>query len=379
MASHIRSLINPSSLRSLYRKQYRMTHEWRRAWTNFRCSGAYWILRRSVRAVQISVVAAAIYGAGYSSGAIALAAEKQAMITPLLSGNNAQSLKSVSGVDADEHQTQHQRIKDITSRIVNAATSICSDEISRSACAAERANSRILSSMHGVFNKTEIVDLYDMLDTSVLELERWNAALYRVSGEWTVDLTMNKEEINAYVSEVVPRRLFVEYGLLHHMSPNDDEMAMIIGHELSHCMLSHSSQELQKNATARMVQLIFLSCVDPSGIFSMMLELLSFEVCAMFSSYWSKNNEYEADSLGQKIMTYAEFEAAIGSSVFLKESMFESAVVKAGSKRRFAWRDSHPDSADRYYRLAAERAAACGDTMQVMSSFASSYHALCYE
>ena len=60
---------------------------------------------------------------------------------------------------------------------------------------------------------------------------------------WTLVLT-ESEQVNAYVSGHLPRTVFITQGLFRHVTHNDDELGMILGHELSHYLLSHTREGL---------------------------------------------------------------------------------------------------------------------------------------
>ena len=52
----------------------------------------------------------------------------------------------------------------------------------------------------------------------------------RIAGEWTW-LVTNSEGVNAFVSPYCPRHVFVHEGLLHALTPTEDELAFSIAHE----------------------------------------------------------------------------------------------------------------------------------------------------
>ncbi len=50
--------------------------------------------------------------------------------------------------------------------------------------------------------------------------------------------------VNAFVSETTPYTIYVTTALLENVVSNDDELALVLGHELSHLLLAHSSKSM---------------------------------------------------------------------------------------------------------------------------------------
>ena len=63
---------------------------------------------------------------------------------------------------------------------------------------------------------------------------------------------------NAFVSEMLPQRVFVTTGLFDQFVTNDDELAMIMGHELSHLVLGHGKERLLVDFMLRGLEIAFL-------------------------------------------------------------------------------------------------------------------------
>jgi hypothetical protein len=68
---------------------------------------------------------------------------------------------------------------------------------------------------------------------------------------------------NAFVSEMIPHHIFVTTSMIEHFITNDDEMALIMGHELSHLILGHVSRANQLEAFLRAFEVLLLT-IDPT-------------------------------------------------------------------------------------------------------------------
>lgn len=77
---------------------------------------------------------------------------------------------------------------------------------------------------------------------------------------------------------------------------SDDELAIILAHEISHVLLGHIDKTADRNALIHGFQLTLLSLVDPVGIFSLFFELgIDLSRRLLLASY-SRENEMEVRS-----------------------------------------------------------------------------------
>jgi Zn-dependent protease with chaperone function len=85
--------------------------------------------------------------------------------------------------------------------------------------------------------------------------ERWMTALESLDTEgeerWKFVL-LDVNIPNAFVSETTPYTIYVTTAMLEEIVRNDDELALILGHELSHLLLAHNTKSmiLERNLRA---------------------------------------------------------------------------------------------------------------------------------
>lgn len=103
--------------------------------------------------------------------------------------------------------------------------------------------------------------------------------------------------------------IFVHEGLLANAS-NHDELAHVLGHEMSHMICGHVEDMIQFNATTSILQLIVISLLDPTGIMGFAGEffLLMGSTLGLVTSAYSRQNEMQADELGLIITARACFD-----------------------------------------------------------------------
>ena len=82
------------------------------------------------------------------------------------------------------------------------------------------------------------------------------------------------------------------------VKPTDDELGLILGHELSHLILKHSHDHNQLSAFLASFQLILLVFVDPTGILSLVTDVFASSVMKYIDNAYSRHDEEEADDLG---------------------------------------------------------------------------------
>lgn len=131
----------------------------------------------------------------------------------------------------------------------------------------------------------------------------WEKASQKMLGNWEY-FVIEKETVNAFVTDLCPRKIFIFKGLLNLISNNknrsfnDDELALIIGHEISHLILSHNDSQRQLALMLTSFQLLVLTFLDPVGFFSFFVDLLNYQIVQYISASYSRQHEEEADALG---------------------------------------------------------------------------------
>ena len=74
---------------------------------------------------------------------------------------------------------------------------------------------------------------------------------------------------NAFVSEILPQKIFVTTGLFDKFVNNDDELAMILGHEVSHLIMGHFSVSSFYESMIRGAEILVLMLDPTEGLVSL--------------------------------------------------------------------------------------------------------------
>jgi Zn-dependent protease with chaperone function len=181
----------------------------------------------------------------------------------------------------------------------------------------------------------------------------WIKALDRVEGG-SVDSIQNWQYIligtpipNAFVAEALPQRFFVTTGLFDLLIENDDELAMVLGHEISHLIMGHSSERNYVDVVLRGIEVVVLMLDPTEGILSLgVAAFLASSRQALVAAH-SRSHETQVDELGCKLAAASCFDTAKGARVFLKMHEFD---VLQGSQNKDLM-SSHPPSEERYEML----------------------------
>jgi predicted Zn-dependent protease len=168
----------------------------------------------------------------------------------------------------------------------------------------------------------------------------WTEALKRLNGKWEF-IIVDAETPNAFVSNLLPRRIVVHEGFFKCFNPTDDELALILAHEISHVIHDHNGNNSSYKMMFLVLQLLSFAFIDPTGgtYFFLIDYLTSFISDILLASY-SREHEIEADSTGIIIAALGCFDTKNGVNIFSKFTSLEA-------DRSAGWMDSHPLSADR--------------------------------
>jgi hypothetical protein len=179
--------------------------------------------------------------------------------------------------------------------------------------------------------KEELLFWMDIARTSLKE-SSWNVIL------------SDSPAANAFVTHLLPRKVFVCAGLTKALDLNDDELALVLSHEISHYLLKHGENSATLSFFVNMLRL-GLSAVVGFEWFVVVDQLGN-----VFGNFAEKANsracEHEADTLGQQIAARACFDTKRGAEVFKKLGDYEEKIT--GKKIRSSWNSTHPASHERH-------------------------------
>jgi len=99
-------------------------------------------------------------------------------------------------------------------------------------------------------------------------LEHVEGAALEGIGNWSYVL-ISSPIPNAFVSAMLPQKIFVTTGLFDKFVKNDDELAMILGHEVSHLIEAHFQKSNIAESCLRGLELVILMLDPTEGFLSL--------------------------------------------------------------------------------------------------------------
>jgi len=193
--------------------------------------------------------------------------------------------------------------------------------------------------------------LYEALELDE-EVDGWTKARQQVHGHWQFVLIPSSIP-NAFVSEMLPRRIFITTAMFEEFIASQDELALILGHEISHLILGHSSTMNSFESSYRTLEVLLLSLDPTSGLLSLAFMGFLASVRSAIGAGYSRDHERQADELGVKLCAMACYDTRAASEVMHK--MHVENVESGGATANMpSFFDSHPPSDERYRSLLDE-------------------------
>ena len=324
---------------------------------------------------RIPFLVLSVYGIGYQQGIMDFSREPEKIqsslldttlasvgcITPddkkcVLIANEGQSTKLLSKLRSDMRNIKDDESRNklqkrmvmlqnssiVGEKIVSVARSYVKEKLTE---AVKVATSRM---------PPEVLEDEDMLyqlmerDEDVNLLTR---ARKHVEGPWQFILIPSTLP-NAFVSEILPHRIFVTTALFETFIASQDELALVLGHEISHLILGHHSARNTLETASRTLEILFLSLDPTEGLLSLGFMSGLASLRAAVGALYSRENERQADELGIKLTAMACYDTKSASIVFQKMQKHneENGLGVGGVGFRGLF-DSHPPSEERHLSL----------------------------
>lgn len=342
-----------------------------------------------VRAVGVAVLATAMYEAGYQAG----------LITYIEDPHNIEEkmVKKVlfSAGDANQRPLHHPhqiQVKRVGENLIFAAKQMFLEKARKLEAENKEiqliieANGEKIFSFDEKLDKDEIrrqtYDLEGKFYKNKRELARYQTTLSRLKGSWNY-VVIDTPTVDAFVTPTCPRWIFVHKGLMEKLNPTDDELAFVIGHELSHFLFQHSEKKRDYDSNLKYFQLILLTFVEPVGFFALAYDYLLATTVQYLDASYSRECEEEADRLGIELAARACYDTKKSAKILEKLLAHETHVDGTGDiynflifegmsnftsmiteiekneendkreKKHASWSDNHPSFDDRIENITA--------------------------
>ncbi len=152
--------------------------------------------------------------------------------------------------------------------------------------------------------------------------------------KWEVQL-LRSNSLNAFCMPGGKIAFFS--GILSRLKLNDDEVAMIMGHEAAHALLEHARERLAKSTGTSLGLRLLAAFFGLGNVGDMAAQGLS----QLASLKFSRDDESEADALGLVLAARAGYDPRAGVSLWQKMG------AATGDKAPPAWLSTHPAGPER--------------------------------
>jgi predicted Zn-dependent protease len=180
-------------------------------------------------------------------------------------------------------------------------------------------------------NHPQLVRLRYIARRIIPHTTRWNPRA--AQWQWEVNLIGSKQ-LNAFC--MPGGKIAFYYGILQQLELNDDEVAMIMGHEAGHALLEHAREQMGKNAATGIGVNIVSSLLGLGAGGDALLRMGG----QLLSLTYSRTDESEADLVGIELAARAGYDPRAGVTLWQK-----MAKVSTGAPPQ--WLSTHPSGSTR--------------------------------
>jgi predicted Zn-dependent protease len=162
--------------------------------------------------------------------------------------------------------------------------------------------------------------------------------------QWEINL-IGSNQINAFC---MPGGKIAFYtGILKQLDLTDDEVAMVMGHEIAHALREHARERMGKSAATQGLSRLGGAIVaGVFGISPQITDLVAREGANLLTLKFSREDETEADLVGMELAARAGFNPEAGVSLWQKMSA-------ANKNAPPQWLSTHPSGDTRIRQIEA--------------------------
>ncbi len=199
-----------------------------------------------------------------------------------------------------------------------------------------------------LMNRSEYPEAYQYLDAMVNEILNSGEVTYRDEFVWQVTLIDNDSTLNAFATP--GGYIYVYTGLIKYLD-NADDLAGVLGHEIAHADLRHTSRNLQKQYGVQILLSIVL------GQDASQLEQIAGQIAGTVAGL-SFSREFEEEADAESVVYLAQTQYACNGAA----SFFEKLEASGQGSGTPEFLSTHPSPANRVEDINAQAAALACDT-----------------
>ncbi len=159
--------------------------------------------------------------------------------------------------------------------------------------------------------------------------------------EWSVEVIDDPETVNAWC--MAGGRMAIYTGLIEKIDPSDDELAQVMGHEISHALANHTAERMSV-AMASSVGVIAAGVISDKPVLAMGAAAMAAKAAVELPN--SRASESEADQIGIELAARAGYDPDAAVTLWQK-------MEAASGSGPPAFLSTHPSPEQRQQKLAA--------------------------
>ena len=161
---------------------------------------------------------------------------------------------------------------------------------------------------------------------------------------WNVTVIDDPETVNAFC--MAGGKMAIYTGLINKINPSDDELAQVMGHEISHALASHTAEKMSVRLAAGLAVVAITASANQDNQQSAH-DISSLAALTLVTLPNSRVAENEADTIG------IELAAKAGYDPHAAVTLWEKMMKVSGQTSRSDFLSTHPASPKRIESLAA--------------------------
>jgi predicted Zn-dependent protease len=172
----------------------------------------------------------------------------------------------------------------------------------------------------------------------------FTAACNSRATQWVWDVNLiGSQQVNAFC--MPGGKIAFYFGILAKLQLDDDEVAMIMGHEVGHALLEHARERMGKTMATRGVAELGSALLGLGGAGRTLADMGG----QLLTLRFSRDDESEADALGLVLASRAGYRPAAGVSLWRK-------MMAASKGAPPQWLSTHPSGDTRIRDMEARMA-----------------------
>lgn len=162
---------------------------------------------------------------------------------------------------------------------------------------------------------------------------------------WSVKVIDDPKTVNAFC--MAGGKMAIYTGLIEKLNVSDDEIAAVMGHEISHALLQHSREQMSEQAVAGVGVALIGATAASNGDRQARETIAGLGAMTLILLPHSRQAETESDRLG------VELAAKAGYNPHAAVTLWEKMMKESGSNSKFDFLSTHPASPKRIEGLQA--------------------------